>query len=85
MSRLIEIDSQVQQEPEPEGYEFGYYVFDSLPNIEVTNIKLTINSITNIKTKDTSGQNFQGFPIDNDVLQKFQHNDVFCKNILNQI
>ena len=34
MSRLIEIDSQVQQEPEPEGYEFGYYVFDNLPNIE---------------------------------------------------
>ena len=27
MSRLIEVDSQVQQEPEPEGYEFGYYVF----------------------------------------------------------
>ena len=48
MSRLIEIDSQVQQEPVPEGYEFGYYVFDSLPNIEVTNIELTINSITNI-------------------------------------
>ena len=26
MSRLIEIDSQVQEEPEPEGYEFCYYV-----------------------------------------------------------
>ena len=24
MSRLIEIDSRVQQEPEPEGCEFGY-------------------------------------------------------------
>ena len=51
MSRLIEIYSQIQQEPEPEGYEFGYYVFDSLPDIKVTNIELTINSITNIKTK----------------------------------
>ena len=81
MSRLIEIDSQVQQEPEPEGYEFGYYVFDNLPNIEVTNIELTINSITDIKTRDTSGHNFQGFPIDNDVLQKLQQNDVFCKKI----
>ena len=74
MSRLIDIDSQLQQEPEPVGYEFGYYVFDSLPDIEVTDIE----------TKDTSGHNFQGFPIDNDVLQKLQHNDVFCKNILNQ-
>ena len=44
MSSLIEIDPQVQQEPEPEGYEFGYYVFDSLPDIKVTDIKLTINS-----------------------------------------
>ena len=51
----------------------------------MTNIELTINSITDIKTKDTSGHNFQGFSIDNDVLQKLQHNDIFCKNILNQI
>ena len=70
MSRLIEIDPQVQQELEPEGYEFGYYTFDDLPNIEVTNIESTFNSITDIETKDTSGNNFQGFPINNDVLQK---------------
>ena len=38
MSRLIEIDSQVLQEPEPEGYEFSYCVFDSLPDIEVNDI-----------------------------------------------
>ena len=72
MSRVIEIDSKVQQKPEPEGYEFGYYVFDSLPNIKVTNIELTINSITDIRTRDISGHNFQGFPIDNGVLQKLQ-------------
>ena len=85
MSRIIEIGSQVQQEPEPGGYEYGYYVFDSLPNIEVTDIELTINSITDVETEDTSGHNFQGFPIGNDFLQKLQHNDIFCKNILNQI
>ena len=85
MSRLIEIDPQVQQEPEPEGYEFGYYTFDDLPNIEVTNIESTFNSITDIKTKDTFGNNFQGCTISNDVLQKLQQEDVFCENILNQI
>ena len=58
MRILIEIDSQVQQEQEPEGYEFGYYVFDNLPNIEVTDVEFTINSITDIETKDTSGSNF---------------------------
>ena len=85
MSRLIEIDPQVQQEPELEGYEFGYYTFDDLPNIEVADIESTFNSITDIKTKHTSGNNFQGFPISNDVLQKLQQEDVFCKNIINQI
>ena len=85
MSRLIEIDPQVQQEPEPKGYEFGYYVFDNLPNIEVTNIESTLNSITDIETKDISGNNFQGFSIDGDVLQKLQQDDVFCRNILDQI
>ena len=85
MIRLIEIDSQVQQEPEPEGYEFGYYTFDNLPNIEVTDIESTLNSVIDIETKDTSGHNFQGFPMKNDVLQKLQQEDVFCKNILSQI
>ena len=85
ISRLIEIDSQVQQEPEPEGYEFGYYVFDNLPYIEVTDIELAINSITDVETKETSGHNFQGFLFDNDILQKLQINDIFCKNILDQI
>ena len=85
MSRLIEIDPHVQQEPETEGYEFGYFVFDNLPNIEVTDIESTLNLITDIKTKDTSGNNFQGFPIDNNVLQKLQQDDIFYRNILNQI
>ena len=82
MSRLIEIDPQIQ--PESEGYEFGYYTFDELPNLEVKNIESTLNSITDIKTRDVSGNGFQGFPISDDILQKLQE-DAFCKNILNQI
>ena len=63
MSRLIEIDPQSKQEPEPKGYEFGYYVFDNLTNIEVNDMEMTINSTTDVETKDTSGNNFQGFPM----------------------
>ena len=33
ISRLIDIDPQIQPEPEPEGYEFGYYTFDQLPDL----------------------------------------------------
>ena len=63
---------------------FGYNTFYELPNIEVTNIESTLNSITDIETKDVSGNNLQGFPISGDVSQKLQE-DAFCKNILNQI
>ena len=85
MSRLIDIEPQIQPELEPEGYEFSYYTVDELPNIEITNIEPTLNSITDIKTKDVSGNSFQGFPISDDVLKKLQQEDTFCKNILNQI
>ena len=81
MSRLIDIDPQIQ--PEPEGYEFRYYTFDELPNLEVSNIESTLNSITDTETEDTSSNNFQKFPISDDILHKLQQEDVFCKNILN--
>ena len=41
MSGLIDIDPQIQTEPEPEGFEFGYYTFDSLPTLEVSNVETT--------------------------------------------
>ena len=41
MSRLIDIDPQIQPEPEPEGYEFSYYTFDPLPTLEVSNVEAT--------------------------------------------
>ena len=39
MSCLINIDPQIQLEPEPEGHEFGYYTFDPLPALEVQDIQ----------------------------------------------
>ena len=83
MSRLIDIDPQIQ--PEPEGYEFGYYTFDELPNLEVTHIESTLNSVMDTKTKNVSSNISQGFPISDDILHKLQQEDAFCKNILNQI
>ena len=41
MSCLINIDPQIQSEPEPEGHEFGYYTFDPLPVLEVHDIQTT--------------------------------------------
>ena len=85
MSRLIDIDPQVQPEPDPEGYEFGYYTFDELPELEVSNVESTLNSVPDIETKDIYDSNLQKLPISNDILHRLQQEDVFCKNILNQI
>ena len=58
----------------------GTLICDTLP---LDNLK--IHSCTALPYITISGHNFQGFPIDNDTLQKLQHNDIFCKYILNQI
>ena len=55
MSRLIEINPQVQQESEPEGYEFGYYTFDTLPALEVSNIETSSDTMSHVD--DTKNSN----------------------------
>ena len=78
MSRLIEIDPQVQSEVEPEGYEFGYYTFDQLPALDVQEIQTSSQD-------DQNGNLVCELPIRNDVLIKLQQEDEFCKNIIQQI
>ena len=85
MSRLIDIDPQVQPEPEPEGYEFGYYTFDLLPMLEVSHVETTQDIPLETKDKDASNNDFWKLPISNDTLSRLQQGDVFCKNILSQI
>ena len=83
MSRLIDIDPQIQQDSEPEGYEFGYYTFDTLPAMEVSNIETT---------KETSNEKEENdidpiveLPLSNNVLSDLQLQDTFCSHILTQI
>ena len=85
MSRLIDMDPQIQPEPEPEGYEFGYYTFDQLPELEVSYVETTLNLSLDTENEDTSNDNLQKLPISNDVLHKLQQEDYFYKNTLNQI
>ena len=83
MSRLINIDPQIQQESEPEGHEFGYYAFDTLPAMEVSNIETT-QDITDVNERDTK-ENLITLPLHNNKLSKLQSQDAFCANILTQI
>ena len=85
MRRLIDIDLQMQPESEPEGYELGYYTFDSLPALEVSNVETTQDMSLSVKDTDAPNNDFWKLPINNDTLSKLQQEDMFCKNILNQI
>ena len=83
MSRLINIDPQIQQDSEPEGYEFGYYTFDTLPAMEVSNINTTKETLSE-NGKDITENNIR-LPLSDDMLSNLQLQDAFCSHILTQI
>ena len=83
MSQLIDIDPQTQQDSEPEGYEFGYYTFDTLPAMEVSNIETTQDASD--KDEKDFNEDLIELPLDNDILLELQQKDTFCANILTQI
>ena len=83
MSQLINIDPQIQQDSEPEGYEFGYYTFDTLPTLDVSNIETT--QVSSGNDKSDPNENLIDLPLDNDILLELQQKDTFCTNILAQI
>ena len=85
MSRLIDVDLQVQPESEPEGYEFGYYTFVTLPALEVSNVETSQNTSLSVNDTEASNNNLWKLPLNNDTLSKLQQKDIFCSNILNQI
>ena len=85
MSILIAIDLQIHQESEPEGYGFGYHTFDSLTAIGVVNVETTQDMPLSVIGTDASNNDHWKLPISNDILLKLQQEDMFCKNILEQI
>ena len=42
LSRLIDIDPDVEQEPELKDYEFGHYAFETLPKANSTSVGVTL-------------------------------------------
>ena len=56
ISRLINIDANIQLDPESKGHEFGYCAFDSLPDIStLPKQEVVINILNNtILIQDTN-------------------------------
>ena len=79
MSRLIEIDPQIELISEKDGFEFGYYAFDVLPPIEVQEI--------NDEEKETS-RGMQNLLLNVNKIEnliQLQLDDPLCKNITKQL
>ena len=85
MSRLINIDLQVHQESEPEGYEFRYYTFDTLPLLEVSNVETSANTTLHVDDTKSSNDVLWELPINNKTLSELQQKDIFFNNTLKQI
>ena len=51
----------------------------------MSNIETTQNLSLEMENKDIPNDNLWKLPIGNDILHELQQEDVFCKNILNQI
>ena len=83
MSRLIVIDPQIQQVSKPEGYEYGYYTFDTLPTMEVSDIETTKQKPDEKEKNDKD--TVIDLPLSEDILSLLQSQDVFCSHILSQI
>ena len=82
MSCLVNIDAQIQ-DSEPEGCEFGYYTFDTLPTLEVSNVETTQDASVN-DGSDANNSSME-LPIEHNILFELQQKDTFCANILVQI
>ena len=81
MSCMINIDAQIQPEPEPGGHEFGYYTFNPLPALEIHDVQTSSMETTH---DDNIDEFLCNLLIDDNMLAKLQQDDEFCKNIFKQ-
>ena len=82
MSRLADMDPEMQQEQEPSGCEFAHYKFHQLPDTK-TYIKIKDKHIIHaIHEAIPTQKEEQVLPISDNDHQKLQRADMFCKNII---
>ena len=84
LSRLVDIDPDARLDPENAGWEFGYYVFETLPKLSSEEIASVceVLSGTNIILPDPDLQEpftqVLTSPLTNDQLQSLQAQDEKC-------
>ena len=86
MSRLIKITPEIEQEPKPQGQEFGYDIFETLEPIETTTH--CINELKEeIQTKQDAIPDdlLPIIDLTESQLEDIQMKDKFIKNIINRL
>ena len=88
LSRLVDIDPDARLDPENAGWEFGYYVFETLPKLsseEIVQI-CEVLSGTNVIIPDPDLQEpftqILTSPLTNDQLQALQAQDEKCTSLI---
>ena len=80
LSRLLDIDPEAANIPEPEGQEFGTYCFQELEKAEVREICEKIQDIT-----VNTGMQEVVLPMPTETLRKLQKADDFCKSTVQKL
>ena len=80
MSRLTKIDPTIIPESEPEGYEFGYHMFNPLPSISVEEIDEQINETQVKQVDDENTTEMKVVP--HDKLVQLQGQDEQCIKLI---
>ena len=87
MSRLVELDPDVCQDPEPEGQAYGYCVFKQLLNVPtVQKMPLKDGTIINeIITSPAESAVDLKLNITHEGMCQLQQRVPFCKRIMDQL
>ena len=84
MSRLIVINPGTCQDPEPEGQEYEYCIFEELPNVSMikkvsSKVNITLNEIM-VSSVDPSADLWLSITCEH--LCNLQQEESFCKRII---
>ena len=80
LSRLLDIEPEAVNTPEPEGQEFGSYCFQELEKAEVREVYEKIENVT----VDTGMQEVF-LPMSSETLKKLQKADDFCRSTVQKL
>ena len=87
LSRLIDIDPEVKNEPEEPGHEFGYACFEELPPVSITEINEVLSADVTIKADPdlASTPVTMDLPISLDKCRELQASDAKCLDLTQRL